>query len=133
MEEEIKKMLYEKIKHSEQGLTDGEAKLAIYLLEQEKEEKGKTISITTQTGEGIQTVIEKAMREKKEEETAIGKKITVKGSGGFGTEILLDDKYSIDRLYNFKAEMDAENGSKVMLEFSPHEIEIKTNKEEAIF
>lgn len=37
MEEEIKKMLYEKIKHSEQGLTDGEAKLAIYLLEQEKE------------------------------------------------------------------------------------------------
>lgn len=65
MEEEIKKMLYEKIKYSEQGLTNGEVVLAIYLLDQEKKEKWKTISTITQTGEGIQTTTEKAMKENK--------------------------------------------------------------------
>ena len=127
MEEEIKKMLYEKIKHSEQGLTEGEAELAIYLLEEEQEkENKKTISVTTQTNE-IQKAIEKAMK-KKPEEIKIGKKITVTGTGGVGTDILLDDKYSIDRLDNFEIEMDPVEGAKVILEFFPHEIDVKTNR-----
>lgn len=114
-------------------IEESDTKKIIKLLEEIKEEnkKEKTVSITTQTGKGIQAVIEKEMKEKKEEIT-IGKKITVKGSGGIGTEILLDDKYLIGGLYNFKTEMDAENGSKVILEFLPHEIEIKTNRMENI-
>ena len=109
MEEELKKMILHKIAYTEEGLTDGEAKLAIYLLEQEKTMK------------------------KEPEEIKIGKKITITGTGGIGTKILLDDKYSIDGLYRIETEMHAENGIKVILEFSPNEIEIKTNKEEAVF
>lgn len=63
-----------------------------------------------------------------EEEIRIGKKITVAVIGEIGTDLLLDDKYSIDRLYDFKIERDSINGAKVILEFFPHEIEIKTNR-----
>lgn len=109
MEEEIKKMLCEKIKLSKQGLTNGEILLAIYLLANEKGEN------------------------KEPEVIEIGKKITVKGSGGIGTRILLDDKYSIEGIYDFEPVINKKNGTKVILEFFPHEIEMKINGEEAIF
>ncbi len=112
-------------------IEESDTKKIIKLLEEIKEEnkKGKTISITTQTAEGIQTVTEKEIQEKKEsEEIKIGKKITVTGTGGVGTDILLDDKYSIDRLDNFEIEMDPVEGDKVILEFFPHEIDVKTNR-----
>lgn len=110
-------------------IEESDTKKIIKLLEEIKEEneKRKTISITTQTAEGIQTVIEKRMQEKKNTKE-IGDKVEIIGNGRSGSRIILDGEYEINNISKVETKMTPANGMSVIVEFSPEEIITKINK-----